>query len=344
MATIKLRYVNKVYAKGRIYYRYRRAGQLIPLPCDPASPEFMESYKRIHDSFSPTSSIDLVVPGTLAALVTDFRSSADYTGLSSRTKDLYIAHLDDIRQRFGRYPVKSMTRNVVLTYRDSMTDNPGKANNAMKILSRLYSFAIDRSMADVNPVLRVKKLKMGSYRPWTQQEVAKFYENAPAHMRLVFMLALYTGQRQADILKMRWDQIVDEGIKVRQQKTAAEVWIPLHRKLRSELKLVKAKAKTLTIAATRNGKPYVRDWFLNEWKQTTRKVGLPEDCVFHGLRKTAAVYLAEAGCTNEQIKSITGHTTESMVAHYTRGANQKTLAMAAIKKFEGKVNNSKSAK
>jgi hypothetical protein len=46
-------------------------------------------------------------------------------------------------------------------------------------------------------------------------------------------------------------------------------------------------------------------------------------------------------CTNEQIKAITGHTTESMVAYYTRGANQKSLAKEAMRKFEQRVNNPK---
>ncbi len=36
---------------------------------------------------------------------------------------------------------------------------------------------------------------------------------------------------------------------------------------------------------------------------------LPERCVTHGLRKTAARRLAEAGCSANEIGAITGHTT-----------------------------------
>jgi integrase len=56
--------------------------------------------------------------------------------------------------------------------------------------------------------------------------------------------------------------------------------------------------------------------------------------VLHGLRKTAARKLAEAGATEEQIKPIAGHTTSAMVAHYVKGANQRKLAKAAILKLE----------
>ena len=41
-----------------------------------------------------------------------------------------------------------------------------------------------------------------------------------------------------------------------------------------------------------------------------------------------------AGCTEEQIKAVTGHATSRMVAHYTKGANQLKLATAAILKLE----------
>ena len=342
MAKIRLPYVNRVMAKGRVYYRYRRDGTLISLPCDPSMPGFMEAYYRIHTGFetADNNKINAAIPGSIAALISDFKKSAEFMGLSTRTKELYLAHLDDISTRFGKFQIKSMTRNVVMTYRDSMAENPGKANNAIKIMSRLYSFAIDRDMATVNPVSRVKKLKLGSYRPWTIEEIEKFRVNAAPHMRLALNLALYTGQRQSDVLKMRWEKIKDNGIEVCQKKTGKELWIPLHKNLQTELDQLPRTGKTILV--TVNGNNYGnRDWFSAEWKKTSRKACLPEDCVFHGLRKTAAVFLAEAGCTNEQIKAITGHTTESMVAYYTRGANQKTLAREAMMKFEQKLNSPK---
>ncbi len=82
--------------------------------------------------------------------------------------------------------------------------------------------------------------------------------------------------------------------------------------------------------------PYKADYFKRQFKSAIRKTGLPDDLVFHGLRKTATIMLAESGCTTEQIKAITGHRTDKMAAYYSQQANQKTLARAAIKKFETK--------
>jgi integrase len=52
------------------------------------------------------------------------------------------------------------------------------------------------------------------------------------------------------------------------------------------------------------------------------------------LRKTAARRLAEAWCTEDQIKAVTGHATSRMVSHYTKSASQRKLAAAAILKLE----------
>jgi integrase len=73
---------------------------------------------------------------------------------------------------------------------------------------------------------------------------------------------------------------------------------------------------------------YFGAWFADAIDATK----LPDDCVLHGLRKTAAQRLADAGCTTEEIKAVTGHTTNRMVDRYVKTANNKKRASAAIEK------------
>jgi integrase len=54
----------------------------------------------------------------------------------------------------------------------------------------------------------------------------------------------------------------------------------------------------------------------------------------HGLRKNAAVTLAEVGCEPHEIMAITGHKTLAMITHYTKRANQKRLADRAMEKWK----------
>lgn len=344
MGKINLPYVQAVVAKGKTYYRYRRKGlpKPIRLPDDPTSTEFAEAYNRINDSFKrKDETAGLIIPGSIAELVVAYKKSGEYFELSKRTKELYNYFLDDITDTLGRFPTKGMTRNVALEYRDGYGETPGKANNATKILGRLFSFALDRNKIKFNPLASLKKLKMGEYRPWTAEEIERFYTAAPNHIRIALALALYTGQRQGDILKMLWSKVADGGIHVKQQKTNVELFIPMHWRLREELnqtRKIHAANKVIpaTIVATRNGRPYLKRWFNEEWNRVADAVKLPDDCVFHGLRKSALTFLAEAGCTPEQIQAIGGHATLRMVEHYTKKANQKKLAEAAIGMWEGK--------
>jgi hypothetical protein len=55
--------------------------------------------------------------------------------------------------------------------------------------------------------------------------------------------------------------------------------------------------------------------------------------VFHGLRKSAVVFLLEAGCTEAEAAAITGQSRD-MFEHYAKQVNQKRLAAAAILKWE----------
>lgn len=342
MGKVHLPYVQRVVSKGRAYYRYRRNGQLIALPPDPTSHEFAEAYNRIHASFDDTRDEFAILPGSIAELVILFKKSAEYKELAPRTRELYDAHLADIHDKFGRFSRNHMSRKVALAYRDSYAETPGKANNSIKVLSRLYSWAEDRTIIKFNFVRNIKKLKMGSHRSWTEEEIKAFEKVAPPYLKVGLALALYTSQRESDIIRMAWNKYNNNTISVKQQKGGAELVIPAHPKLIEVLEAEKKRQRLenkimpTTILATRNGKPYGRGWFVAEWIENKRKAELPEDCVFHGLRATASNYLAEAGCSDSEIQAITGHKTRRMVEHYTRGAKQKIMAEAAIKKFERK--------
>jgi integrase len=54
----------------------------------------------------------------------------------------------------------------------------------------------------------------------------------PPHLWWATALALYTGQRQSDVLAMNWSAIDSGGIEARQSKTGKVLWLPIHRDLR----------------------------------------------------------------------------------------------------------------
>jgi integrase len=122
------------------------------------------------------------------------------------------------------------------------------------------------------------------------------------------------------------------GLHTKPRSARVRVTIPIHHALLTQL--ATGKHDHLSLLVTSEGKAFDPVYFGGWFKDAIRSAGLPDDCQLHGLRKTAARMLAEAGCSELEIMAITGHKTSRMVAAYTRDADQRTRASAAILKLE----------
>jgi integrase len=83
---------------------------------------------------------------------------------------------------------------------------------------------------------------------------------------------------------------------------------------------------------THHGKSYVAAGFGNWFRELCNEAGCP-DVSAHGLRKATATRLADIGCSEHEIASILGHTSIAVVEIYTRAANRRKLAQAAMRKL-----------
>ena len=112
-----------------------------------------------------------------------------------------------------------------------------------------------------------------------------------------------------------------------QDKTGAFLKAPVRPKL--EASMTSMQRTNLTFLLTEAGAPFSAAGFGNWFRDRCNEAGL-RHCSAHGLRKACATQLANAGCTPEQIKSITGHKTLSEVARYTKAADQDRNAKQAM--------------
>ena len=92
-------------------------------------------------------------------------------------------------------------------------------------------------------------------------------------------------------------------ISVVQDKTGAKLKIPVHPKLAAAIGTMLR--KNMTFLLTEAGAPFTALGFGNWFRDRCNEAGL-QHCSAHGLRKACATRLANAGCTPEQIKAITG--------------------------------------
>ena len=183
------------------------------------------------------------------------------------------------------------------------------------------AFAVENELLDHNTCLGIKPLKITSdgYHAWSDAEIAKFEKHHPqgSMARIAMLFALYTGQRRSDVVRMGWSDIQDGFIKLRQEKTKAFLGIPIAPTLANALADVPESRDTFVV--TRKGEAFTSAGMGNWFRARCDEAGLGH-CSMHGLRKAAARRLAEAGCTDRQIMSITGHKTSQEVGRYTRSA------------------------
>jgi integrase len=85
---------------------------------------------------------------------------------------------------------------------------------------------------------------------------------------------------------------------------------------------------------TQSGVGFTAGGFGNWFRGACRAAGIPDRSA-HGLRKSVATRLADAGCTEAQIKAVTGHQTSKEVERYTKARDQRLLAEAAFAMIGG---------
>lgn len=348
MATIRLRYVHEyVDRHGRIRRYFRRGtAKRIPLAGQPGSPEFMEAYHAaLHGHTEPTPKLvglERSPPGSFSALVAAYYASGHFRALAPVTKATYRTEIERLRQHHGRKPVALIRREHVKRIVAARADRPGAANKALRTLRMLMRFAVDEGFRADDPSAGLKKLKIrgGGFAAWSEDDISRFEARfeVGTRARLALALLLYTAQRRSDVIRMGWQHVREGNIAVTQQKTSASLWIPIHPVLSTIL--AATPRQNMTFLVTARGKPFTPAGFGNWFGESCRRAGLPVGHNAHGLRKSAARRLAEAGCTSRQIMAVTGHRSLDEVERYTREVDQVALATRAISMLKAKTETS----
>ncbi len=198
----------------------------------------------------------------------------------------------------------------------------------------LFRWAVDREWIDHIPIERAKALPGGHLPAWTPAEADHAVTVFPEALRRAVILARYTGQRRGDLIAMTWRSYDGSMIRVRQQKTGAELEIPAHPVLRAEMDAWKRDATSTHILTSERGQMWKANHLSVTMKLHLDRHGFRPHLNVHGLRKLAAADLVDAECTAHEIAAITGHQTLAMVQLYTKTADQKRLTTAAIVRIE----------
>src|SRR5262249_40580991 len=228
------------------------------------------------------------------------------------------------------------TRGVFKAWREKLAlSSRRQADYTWVVLARVLSWGMDRGLVATNPCTRGGRLYRGSRveKIWTPADEPGFLARAPAHVPLPLLLALWTGQRQGDLLRLPWSAYDGTHIRLRQSKGGRYVVIKVGAPLKAALDATPKRSPI--ILTTSNGKPWTPDGFRASWGKARKRAGIV-GVTFHGLRGTAVTRLALVGATEAEIATITGHSLRSVRAiidtHYL--ARDPALGESAIAKLE----------
>ena len=249
------------------------------------------------------------------------------SGLEPRTlldRRRYWAKIGPV---FGNMQMDALRPEHMLKYFDARSSKVS-AKKEIKFLSVICNWARSRGyMTAPNPVAGVtRQMKVKETRDIyvTDDMLALVYKHADPIIQDAMDLAYLTGQRPADVLKMRWSQVADNALWVQQGKTKQKLRIDIAGELAMLLDRIKIRGVVgMTILTDPKGQALKPFGFFRSHFDAARNAAAVEAkelgvefvrFQFRDLRAKAASDIDSMA----QARKLLGHTTEQMTRNYVR--------------------------
>ena len=334
----KPKYVDLYESKGKIYSYYRRGGQKFRIDGEPGTAAWVASYEGIHTRYEKGDERAAPSPGTVDAMIIAYRQSGRYRVLAQSTKDRYEFALTKLSSILGKHPIANVTRRVVVRLQDQIAKNYARsAIEVVKVLNLVCQCAMDLGEISANPAEGVRKpaeYRAKQHEAWTEEQITMFLAEASPVWRRAVIVALYTGLRRGDLVRLSRGHIKNGRIRIEISKTGGQTVIPIHSALQDELDRPMP-AASLMLIPTARGKQMRPDSLTHGVQKVWKSIGVENGPPVHGLRRSAIVRLLRAGCTVEEVKAITGQA-KRMVEYYAGSMHAEAMADSAVIKLERK--------
>jgi len=284
-----------------------------------------------------------------------FAECADFQRFDERTKRVRRGILESTFDEpiapgaskfFRDIPLSKMGSDAIEVLRDRKLAFPEAANGRIKAIRGVFKWAIRRKGPDGNPLVLnnpardipyLKSNNPSGYHTWTLEEVRQFEERHPlgTKARLALALLLFTGQRRSDITRLGRQHVREGKITLTQFKgrnrKPKRLVLPILSALQHAIDA--SPCGELAFLVNDLARPFTDAGFGNKFRKWCDQAGL-EHCTAHGLRKAGATIAANNGATAHQLMAIFGWDTLRMAETYTRAADQRRLAEAAMHMIE----------
>ena len=262
--------------KTRKYYYAWKNGPRID--AEPGTPEFVRLYG---EACKKKQAAD-----NMRSLIDYFKDSGEYKGGGVHSRRAYNRYLKLIDGKFGTMPIAAIedkrARGEFKTFRGQFSATPRKADYLWTTLARVLSVAKDHGKISVNVCERGGRLydaDRSEIPSGSADDIREFCSVASVELQAALLLALWTGQRQGDLLKLSWKNYDGTHIRLRQTKAKGgkgrRVTIPVGAPLKLALEAaLKQKRSAVTILTNSRGLPWTADGFRTSWGKAFDKTDL----------------------------------------------------------------------
>lgn len=193
--------------------------------------------------------------------------------LAARTQKDYARHIEILRRHFGERIADDL---IPRDFRDFMNVPKGRIhrNRTIAVLSAAFTYAVRHlywmKLNILRDVARHESTPRDRYV--TDEEFHSFRSSAPPRIQIAMDLALLTGQRQGDLLSMRWAQIQPIGVVFHQSKTGKRLAMEVTPALQLVLDRARAIYETSAfVICTERGTRYTSEGFRAMWQRYMRR-------------------------------------------------------------------------
>jgi integrase len=330
---VPLKGVHKAPSKGKTYWYAWRGGPR--LSGQPGSPEFLASYQDAH--------ADLRTPdtGRFRSLVYLYRAGP-FQKLAATTRKNWAPWLDRIADHFGDLRIEQFDRpqkirRLIVKWRNQYADTPRTADLALQVLSVILSFGVDaQGKLASNPCEGIKQIYSGNRREiiWTDADLDQLKRSCPEEIGWAVDLAVNTGLRLGDLLRLCWSHIGDYAIVMTTSKSkhTRQVVIPLHDDLRAVLASIPKRSTNVLTNSRR--RTWTGNGFGTAFNRAKARAGMSDrDLHFHDLRGTAATRFYTADLKQREIAEIMGWEEEHVDRIIRRYVGRTAATNAVIEKL-----------
>lgn len=345
---IDLPYLNQEKTRhGRWVLYVRKNGRRIRLKSAPGTPAFIAEYKAAIEKLGkpkpPANPRDKrhFANSSLGWLINTYLAeSPQFAAMKPAGRRRRRAVLEALQESSGTLPA-AMPPDRIAAGLAKRAALPGQANEWLKSVKALYSWARGVRLVETNPAEGIGKIKVATdgHHIWSIEEIAAFAKKhpfgTPAYLAMITLL--FTGLRRDDATKLGLQHIRDGAVRFRASKTGSELLTAVAWPLAEAIK-TRPQCEAMAVIVSVHGRAYASgNAFGNRMKDWTRQADIPH-CTAHGLRKAGASIAAQEGASDLMLDAMFGWSTNgdnNQSRTYTRAASKLALASAGFELIAG---------